>query len=218
MNARSFDGLTSVLAARLRRAGGAPAPPVWVFILCCVHPFVLPTHVHAYLCAGKHGAGRAGRGGEGRRGLCRDFAESAACTLMHVRLFGPPCLCPVLAWLDLGRLSGPFSARFSRPDEKCCTFVRYSLLVPHSLPTCCCRRWTDGTNTSSLHPRGVSQSKIPLGLVIQAMALDIDQKDGGLEVVNFGAQVRRWRPCRWRWPWRRRRGFCRVWVWVHQVL
>lgn len=33
------------------------------------------------------------------------------------------------------------------------------------------------------------QSKIPLGLVIQAMALDIDQKDGGLEVVNFGAQV-----------------------------
>lgn len=35
-----------------------------------------------------------------------------------------------------------------------------------------------------------SQSKIPLGLVIQAMALDIDQKDGGLEVVNFGAQVR----------------------------
>lgn len=35
------------------------------------------------------------------------------------------------------------------------------------------------------------QSKIPLGLVIQAMALDIDQKDGGLEVVNFGAQVRR---------------------------
>lgn len=40
--------------------------------------------------------------------------------------------------------------------------------------------------------RGVaSQSKVPLGLVIQAMALDIDQKDGGLEVVNFGAQVRR---------------------------
>jgi len=35
-----------------------------------------------------------------------------------------------------------------------------------------------------------SQSKIPLGVVIQAMALDIDQKDGGLEVVNFGAQVR----------------------------
>lgn len=35
-----------------------------------------------------------------------------------------------------------------------------------------------------------SQSKVPLGLVIQAMALDIDHKDGGLEVVNFGAQVR----------------------------
>ena len=33
------------------------------------------------------------------------------------------------------------------------------------------------------------QSKLPLGLVIQAMALDIDQKDGGLSVVNFGAQV-----------------------------
>ena len=35
-----------------------------------------------------------------------------------------------------------------------------------------------------------SQSKLPLGLVIQAMALDSDFKDGGLKVVNFGAQVR----------------------------
>lgn len=35
----------------------------------------------------------------------------------------------------------------------------------------------------------VHQSKIPLGLVIQAMAIDLEEKDGGLEVVNFGAMV-----------------------------
>ncbi|CAM9779798.1 unnamed protein product [Pylaiella littoralis] len=48
-------------------------------------------------------------------------------------------------------------------------------------------------NSASAH----TQSKIPLGLVIQAMALDIDQKDGGLEVVNFGAQgIMRCKRCR----------------------
>lgn len=51
----------------------------------------------------------------------------------------------------------------------------------------------------SLAPRSrcyLQQSKIPLGLVIQAMALDMEEKDGGLEVVDFGAQVRvRWCSC-----------------------
>lgn len=44
--------------------------------------------------------------------------------------------------------------------------------------------------SSGLSRYFAAQSKLPLGLVIQAMALDIDQKDGGLEVVNFGAMVR----------------------------
>eukprot|EP00752_Nemacystus_decipiens_P003181 g2944.t1 len=48
-------------------------------------------------------------------------------------------------------------------------------------------------SSSSAH----AQSKVPLGLVIQAMALDIDHKDGGLEVVNFGAQgIMRCKKCR----------------------
>ncbi|CAM9383976.1 unnamed protein product [Scytosiphon promiscuus] len=48
-------------------------------------------------------------------------------------------------------------------------------------------------HSSSAH----AQSKIPLGMVIQAMALDIDQEDGGLEVVNFGAQgIMRCKRCR----------------------
>lgn len=48
-------------------------------------------------------------------------------------------------------------------------------------------------NSSSAH----AQSKLPLGLVIQAMALDIDQQDGGLEVVNFGAMgIIRCKRCR----------------------
>ncbi|CAB1113207.1 unnamed protein product [Ectocarpus sp. CCAP 1310/34] len=48
-------------------------------------------------------------------------------------------------------------------------------------------------NSSSAH----SQSKIPLGVVVQSMALDIDEKDGGLDVVNFGAQgIMRCKRCR----------------------
>ncbi|CAM9436791.1 unnamed protein product [Chrysoparadoxa australica] len=47
--------------------------------------------------------------------------------------------------------------------------------------------------SSSLH----AQCKIPLGVVIQPMALDMDAEDGGCTVVNFGAQgIMRCKRCR----------------------
>ncbi|CAM9935481.1 unnamed protein product [Ascophyllum nodosum] len=56
-------------------------------------------------------------------------------------------------------------------------------------------RMTVGAMPASLSAH--AQSKLPLGLVIQAMALDSDFKDGGLKVVNFGAQgIIRCKRCR----------------------
>lgn len=80
--------------------------------------------------------------------------------------------------------------RASLPSESlCCSLASAHTISPErSATSCFCDHHLHAEPICIFRLLSL-QSKLPLGLVIQAMALDIDQNDGGLEVVNFGAQV-----------------------------